>query len=58
MNSVYRGFGGWEESWVGGGGGWGAEGGFFHTLEQKSNHCVLIEALKHAQLTYQLLTLD
>ena len=35
---------------MGGGGGWGAEGRFFHTLEQKSNHYVPIEvgpALAH-----------
>ena len=41
MDSVYRG-------WVGGGGvgggdGWGAEGGFFHTFEHKRSHCVFIE---------------
>ena len=33
---------------VGGGGGWGAEGGFFHTFEQKSSHCVFIEVNKTA----------
>ena len=28
------------------GGMWGAEGGFFHTVEQKSSHCVLMELQK------------
>ena len=40
MDSVYKGVGGWEEGGMGGGGGWGAEGEFFHTFEQKSSHCV------------------
>ena len=28
---------------VGSGDGWGTEGGFFHTFEQKSSHCIFIE---------------
>ena len=43
MDSVYRG-------WVGGRG-WGAEGRFFHTFEQKSSHCVFIEVHRQPQLT-------
>ena len=35
---------------MGGKGGWGAEGGLYHTLEQKSNHCMFIEEYKKAQL--------
>ena len=38
---------------MGGGGGRGAEGGFFHTLEQKSSHCVLMEGQKAVQCTCQ-----
>ena len=38
---------------VRGGVGWGAEGGFFHTLKQKSDHCVLMEIQRGAQYTYQ-----
>ena len=38
---------------MGGGGGWGAKGGFFHTFEQKSSHCVFIEVHKHPQFTCQ-----
>ena len=37
---------------MGGGGGWGAVGGFFHTL-QKSSHYVFIEVHRHPQLTCQ-----
>ena len=39
--------------WREGGGRWGAEGGFLHTLEQKSSHCVLMKVKKGAQCTYQ-----
>ena len=48
MNSVYR-------RWVGrrGLGGWGVEGGFFHTFEQKSSHCVFIEVHRQPQFTCQ-----
>ena len=35
--------GGQEGVGVGGEGGWGAEGGFLHTLIQKSSHYVLME---------------
>ena len=38
---------------MGCGGSWGAKGGFFHTLEQKSSHCVLMEVQKGAQYTCQ-----
>ena len=37
----------------GGGGGWGAESGFFHTFEQKSSHCVFIKVHRHPQFTCQ-----
>ena len=37
LDSVYR--GGWVGSRI---------GGFFHTFEQKSSHCVLIEVHRHA----------
>ena len=37
----------------GGGGRWGTEGGFFHTFEQKSSHCVFIEVHKQPQFTCQ-----
>ena len=30
-------------------GGWGVKGGLYHTLEQKSIHCVLMEVQKEAQ---------
>ena len=39
--------------WREGRGGWGAEGRFLHTLEQKSNHCVLMKVKKGAQCTDQ-----
>ena len=42
MDSVYRG-GRVEEGGVGGGGGWGAKGGFLRTFDWKSSHCVSIE---------------
>ena len=38
---------------MGGGGGWGAVGGLFHTFEQKSSHCVFIEVHRHPQFTCQ-----
>ena len=38
---------------MGGGGGWGAVGGFFHTFEQKSSHCAFIEVHRQPQFTYQ-----
>ena len=54
MDSVYR---GWSEraggDEVGGGGGWGAEGGFFYTFEQKSSHCVFIEVHRQPRFTCQ-----
>ena len=34
-------------------GGWGAEGGFFHTFEQKSSHGGLIEMHRQPQFTCQ-----
>ena len=37
---------------VGWKGGWRAKGGFFHTKEQKSNHCVLMEVQKGACTVY------
>ena len=45
----YPGFGvgRWE------GGGWGAVGGFFHTFEQKSSHCVFIEVHRQPQFICQ-----
>ena len=46
LDSVYRG-------WVGGGGGWGAVGGFFLTFEQKSSHCVFIDVHRQPQFTCQ-----
>ena len=46
MDSVY-------DRGVGGGGGWGAAGGFFHTFEQKSSRCVFIEVHRHPQFTCQ-----
>ena len=45
--------GGQEGDRVGGGGRWGAEGGFFHTFDWKSSHCVSTEAHKHSQFTCQ-----
>ena len=33
--------------------GWEAEGGLYHTLKQKSSHCVLTEIQKGAQCTCQ-----
>ena len=44
--------GGREGGGVGGGGRWEAEGGFFHTFEQKSSHCVFIEVHRQPQFTY------
>ena len=52
MDSVYRG-GQVGGGGVGSGGGRGAVGGFFHTFEQKSSHCVFIEVHKHPQFTCQ-----
>ena len=49
----YIGCGWWEGGGVGGGDGWGAEGGFFHTFEQKSSHCVFIEMHRQPQFTCQ-----
>ena len=51
MDSVYRG-------WAGGRGvgdwdGWGVEGGFFHTFEQKSSHCVFIKVHRQPKSTCQ-----
>ena len=47
MDLVYRG-----GLLVGGGlGGWGAEGGFFHTFEQKRSHCVFIEVHRQPHST-------
>ena len=47
LDSVYRG-------WLGGGwGGRGAVGGFLHTFEQKSSHCVFIEVHGQPQFTCQ-----
>ena len=43
LDSVYRG-------WV------GAVGGFFHTFEQKSSHCVFIEVHRQPQFTCQAVT--
>ena len=40
-----------EGDGVGGGGGLGAVGGFFHTFEQKSSHCVFIEVHRQPQFT-------
>ena len=37
----------------GGGGGWGAKGGYFHTFEQTSSHCVFIEEHGQPQFTCQ-----
>ena len=54
MDSLYR--RGWVgEEWVGGRGvgGWGAVGGFFHTFEQKSSHCMFIEEHRQPQFIYQ-----
>ena len=47
--------GGWVggQDGVGGGGKWGAKGGFFHTFEQKSSHCVFIEVHRQPQFTCQ-----
>ena len=36
-----------------GGGGWEAEGGFFHTFGQKSSQCVFIEVHRQPQFTCQ-----
>ena len=33
--------------------GWVAVGGFFHTFEQKSSHCVFIEVHRQPQFTCQ-----
>ena len=38
---------------VGGGSGWGAEGGFFYIFEQKSSHCVFIKVHRQPQFTCQ-----
>ena len=43
--------GGWEGGGMGGGGRWGAKGGFFHTFEQKTNHCVFVEVHRQPQFT-------
>ena len=51
MDSVYRGWVGRDG--VGNGGGWEAKGGFFHTFEQKSSHCVFIEVYRQPQFTCQ-----
>ena len=48
----YPGFSIWGGG-VGGGGRWGAVGGFFHTFEQKSSHCVFIEVHGQPQFTCQ-----
>ena len=32
---------------------WGAVGGFFHTFELKSSHCVFIEVHRQPQFTFQ-----
>ena len=45
---VYRG-GRAKGDGLGGRGGWGAEAGLFHTFEQKSSHCLLIEVYKQPQ---------
>ena len=38
---------------MGGGGGWGVQGEFFHTFEQKSSHYVFIEVHNQLQFTCQ-----
>ena len=38
---------------MGSGGGWGAKGGFFHTFDWKSSHCVSTEVHKRPQFTCQ-----
>ena len=38
---------------MGGKGGWEGEGGLYHTLEQKSSHCVLIKVQKQPQYISQ-----
>ena len=48
MDSVYRGWGG-----VRGGRGRGVKGDFFHTMEQKSSHCALMEVQKGGKCTCQ-----
>ena len=53
MDSVYREWEGEVGLRVGGGGGWEVKGGFLHTLEQKSSHCVIMEVQKGAQCTCQ-----
>ena len=52
MDSVYRG-GRAGRGEVGGGGGWGAKGGFFHTFDWKSSHCVSTEMHMQPQFTCQ-----
>ena len=41
---------------MGDGGRWGAEGGFLHTFDWKSNHCVSIEVHRQPQFTFQVYT--